>query len=471
MEGLKNPKVDCWGDDEESDDGDPPRLWLPNGSYPGTAFTRSLGDAVAERIGVIAEPEVECIALSGASRFAVVASDGVFEFLPSQAVVDMIAGFDDPLEAALAVVAESYRLWLQYETRTDDITIIIVRFKGVAEAIAAAAAADAAEAARGLASPGAAGALGRPGSLGRPMSAGRPGSAGARARPGSAGTEDPRPVRRTVVRSKREAITASLAAMAEEPESEALPPPPAAGSPGSIGAADAASLATAVKACFLFAHLSDAQRAALATRFLARPVRAGDTIVAIGERADAFYVVASGDYDVYLTADASGAPHFTYSAVHGRTHPSFGELGLLYNQPRTATVKARTAGVLWTLSRPAFRSAMRRTDRRAVIATLRTVQVLDSLSAGQLQRLADLLQEASFKDGDVILKAGTAEAAGGDDPCFYIIEAGGVKCTAPGADAFSLGPAKTFGERALLSAGTPRPHTITATGATKCLRI
>ena len=29
---------------EEDDDGDPPRLWAQGGNYPGTAFTRSLGD-------------------------------------------------------------------------------------------------------------------------------------------------------------------------------------------------------------------------------------------------------------------------------------------------------------------------------------------------------------------------------------------------------------------------------------------
>jgi hypothetical protein len=44
-EGVKDPTVKCWGDEEE-DDGDPPRLWVQNGMYPGTAFTRSIGDAV-----------------------------------------------------------------------------------------------------------------------------------------------------------------------------------------------------------------------------------------------------------------------------------------------------------------------------------------------------------------------------------------------------------------------------------------
>ena len=41
--GVKDPSVECWGTEDE-DGGDPPRLWAPNGNYPGTAFTRSIGD-------------------------------------------------------------------------------------------------------------------------------------------------------------------------------------------------------------------------------------------------------------------------------------------------------------------------------------------------------------------------------------------------------------------------------------------
>ena len=33
---------------QEEDDGDAPRLWVQQGKFPGTAFTRSIGDAVAE---------------------------------------------------------------------------------------------------------------------------------------------------------------------------------------------------------------------------------------------------------------------------------------------------------------------------------------------------------------------------------------------------------------------------------------
>ena len=53
----------------------------------------STGDAVAEEIGVFAEPEVLVWPLSRNDKFAVVASDGVFEFLTSQNVVDIVAQF------------------------------------------------------------------------------------------------------------------------------------------------------------------------------------------------------------------------------------------------------------------------------------------------------------------------------------------------------------------------------------------
>lgn len=92
VEGLKDPDIQSWGD-EESQGNDPPRLWVQNGMYPGTAFTRSIGDSIAEKIGVVADPEVSVVQLSSDHLFFVVASDGVFEFLSSQAVVDMVISF------------------------------------------------------------------------------------------------------------------------------------------------------------------------------------------------------------------------------------------------------------------------------------------------------------------------------------------------------------------------------------------
>nr|GLL46482.1 probable protein phosphatase 2C 35 [Ipomoea trifida] len=89
VEGLKDPGIQSWGD-EETEGNDPPRLWVQNGMYPGTAFTRSVGDSIAEKIGVVAIPEVSTLQLTPNYPFFVVASDGVFEFLSSQRAVDMV---------------------------------------------------------------------------------------------------------------------------------------------------------------------------------------------------------------------------------------------------------------------------------------------------------------------------------------------------------------------------------------------
>ncbi len=45
--------------------------------------------------------------------------------------LSQVTKFEDPQEACLSVVAESYRLWLQHETRTDDITMVVIQFQGL----------------------------------------------------------------------------------------------------------------------------------------------------------------------------------------------------------------------------------------------------------------------------------------------------------------------------------------------------
>lgn len=128
MDGLKDPTKKCWTVENECD-GDPPRLWVKNGFYPGTAFTRSLGDSIAEKIGVSAEAEHTTHDIQEQKdAFVILATDGVWEFIPSQKAVDMVAKHTSMHEAAQELASESYRLWLQHERRTDDITVAILQF-------------------------------------------------------------------------------------------------------------------------------------------------------------------------------------------------------------------------------------------------------------------------------------------------------------------------------------------------------
>lgn len=107
---------------EIDEGGDPPRIWSPLGDYPGTAFTRSIGDFFAESLGVVADPEFTVQPIAANDKYIIIASDGVFEFLTNQMTADMISSHDDLLSVCRAVVETSYGLWLQYEYRTDDIT-------------------------------------------------------------------------------------------------------------------------------------------------------------------------------------------------------------------------------------------------------------------------------------------------------------------------------------------------------------
>lgn len=128
LEGIKDPAAQCWTNEDDCD-GDPPRLWSPHGMYPGTAFTRSLGDAAAEDIGVIADPELHLVRLGPRARFLILATDGVWEFLGSQQAVDMVAQCRTPAEGARLLVAAAYKAWLQHETRTDDISAVVAFFE------------------------------------------------------------------------------------------------------------------------------------------------------------------------------------------------------------------------------------------------------------------------------------------------------------------------------------------------------
>jgi cGMP-dependent protein kinase 2 len=125
VEGIKDDSAPCWTT-EDDDAADPPRLWLPDALYPGTAFTRSIGDAAAERIGVIADPEVRRRELGPADRFLIVATDGVWEFVSNQEAVDLVAAVADPQRAAAELVLRAYERWLANETRTDDITAAVL---------------------------------------------------------------------------------------------------------------------------------------------------------------------------------------------------------------------------------------------------------------------------------------------------------------------------------------------------------
>lgn len=106
------------------------RVWLKSEDYPGLAMSRSLGDFVAKSIGCLCEPEVIEVKLTKASKFIIVASDGVWEFLSNKDVCKIIEPFykaKDSEAASTHLIEESTKMWrVNEKDDMDDITCIVV---------------------------------------------------------------------------------------------------------------------------------------------------------------------------------------------------------------------------------------------------------------------------------------------------------------------------------------------------------
>jgi hypothetical protein len=94
--------------------------------------------------------------------------------------------------------------------------------------------------------------------------------------------------------------------------------------------------------------LSLAAKEHLATSLVPVSVAAGDVVIRAGERGDRFYIVADGELEVV----ADGLHRTAEAGDH------FGEIALLRDVPRTATVRAVTDARLYALERGDFLAAV-----------------------------------------------------------------------------------------------------------------
>lgn len=92
----------------------PHRVWLRNENFPGLAMSRSIGDFVAGSVGCICEPEVTEFEITSESKYIVIASDGVWEFLSNKRVMEIVQPYyklNDPNSAAEKLIEESTKCW------------------------------------------------------------------------------------------------------------------------------------------------------------------------------------------------------------------------------------------------------------------------------------------------------------------------------------------------------------------------
>ncbi|GFT41513.1 cAMP-dependent protein kinase type II regulatory subunit [Nephila pilipes] len=219
------------------------------------------------------------------------------------------------------------------------------------------------------------------------------------------------------------------------------------------------------KNIFLFKFLDEEDLREIVDAMLPREVKKGQVIIRQGDDGDFFYVVDRGTFEATVKDNAGKEKKVQTYDGSG----SFGELALLHNQPRAATVTAKTNGLLWAVSRRTFnRLIVKRTfeKRQKYKMLLDKVPELQPLKEIEKMQLCDALVPVFLKAGEMLFKEGD-EADG-----MYFIEEGKVSVTQKSVqtkkekEMAQMGPGEFLGEMALVKK-QPRAGTVTALEDTK----
>jgi serine/threonine protein phosphatase PrpC len=109
----------------------PYRVWVKNKDYPGLAMSRSIGDFNAKVVGVIPNPEIIECNLSIYSKYIVICSDGVWEFLSNEDVMNVGKKYyleGNPKGFCKKLVENSIKFWEKEDIVIDDITVVTIFF-------------------------------------------------------------------------------------------------------------------------------------------------------------------------------------------------------------------------------------------------------------------------------------------------------------------------------------------------------
>jgi len=309
-------------------------------------------------------------------------------------------------------VQKAYQLWLQYEVRTDDITVIVVKLDGLHEA-----------------------------SKDERSQEKRRKTAHEKT---NVIITSQRDAKRRKTR-KKIASNPQLQNLATfYPEEHKVPK----------GKEERERIRKAVKENFLFSKLNSEQLELTIDVMKRQQVKLGEILIREGDEGDKFYIAEKGTYDVIV----KDKKVHEYNAKNN-LFPSFGELALLHGAPRKATIKATSDGSLWVLERLAFQTMLMLSPEQALLKQLQKIKTFKCVPLVTLRNMCDNMEIKSYKEGDAICRQGELAHH------FYVVKTGRVAIERDGRQ-LQVGQ-RYFGERALITSD-PRKATVVARGDTTC---
>ncbi|XP_060688136.1 cGMP-dependent protein kinase 2 isoform X1 [Hemiscyllium ocellatum] len=191
----------------------------------------------------------------------------------------------------------------------------------------------------------------------------------------------------------------------------------------------------------------------------------GDYVIKQGEPGNHLFVLAEGKLEVLQN-------NKILTSISIWT--TFGELAILYNCTRTASVKALSRVKTWVLDQDVFRNIMRGTAQARhdqYRNFLRSVSLLKNLPEDKLAKIVDCLEVEYYDKGDYIIREGE------EGSTFFILANGKVKVTQ--STEYHIEPqlikvlqrGDYFGEKALISDDVRSANIIADENYVECLVI
>jgi cAMP-dependent protein kinase regulator len=193
---------------------------------------------------------------------------------------------------------------------------------------------------------------------------------------------------------------------------------------------------------FIFGNVDDKSMQVVIEAMHKVELTKDEKIISEGENGDYLFVVDEGELLCYKDGNEANV---LKTCVGGDV---FGELALLYNCPRAASVVAKSPCLLWKLDRETFghiTSTTAEKTRDALKQFLAKVPILESVSDVERSTLADVMIRTSVTSGTEIVRQGDA----GD--LLYFVEEGTAVALKDGSQVMSYARGDYFGELALLN--------------------
>lgn len=169
-----------------------------------------------------------------------------------------------------------------------------------------------------------------------------------------------------------------------------------------------------------------------------------EVVMRIGDQGAVLYIVQEGLLEVKTKLNGNMQGEFKL-----RAGDSFGELGLLYDAPRTATITASSLCKMWVLSRDEFEVVIRasHTHRIAEYSDLlvKIPCLRSACGENHIDMIAGVVEEISFLEGDSVCVEGE------DNGLLFLIYAGECNMMKDGRLAGTLGRGDWIGEAQLMS--------------------